>query len=122
MCKAVGVDLASRDDPDKSFGPSTHGVVLGVYFDTVQWVWALPADKLGNIVSLLKEALKADQLEQRFLKSLYGKLEHIREFVSDSMFHIGQIVKASSVTNDQCVGLVQGRVQLVVYFSPCIQW
>ena len=100
VCQAVGVELASRDDPDKSFGPSTHGVVLGVHFDTVKWIWALPADKLGYIISMLKEALEADQLEQRFLKSLYGKLEHIRELVPDSKFHIGQIVKASSVTAD----------------------
>ena len=61
-------------------------------------------NKLGNIISMLKEALEVDQLEQRFLKSLYGKLDHIRELVADSKFHIGQIVKLC-----QCVGLVQGR-------------
>ena len=81
----MGVELASRDDPHKSFGPSTHGTVLWVNFDTVKWIWALPSDKLGNIISMLQEALGADQLEQR-------KLEHIRELAPDSKFHIGQLV------------------------------
>ena len=81
---------ACRDNPDTCFGPSTQGVVLGVFFDSVEWIWALRPDKLGNIVLMLKEALEADQVEQRFLKSLYGKLEHIRELVPDSKFHIGQ--------------------------------
>lgn len=100
VCQALGVELACRDDPDKCFGPSTQGVVLGVFFDSVEWIWALRPDKLGNIVVMLKEALEADQVEQRYLKSLYGKLEHIRELVPESKFHIGQIVKASSITSD----------------------
>ena len=41
-------------------------------------LWSIKEDKLGRIVSMLKEAMDADQLEQRFLKSLYGKLEHVR--------------------------------------------
>ena len=38
ICQILGVELASREDPDKSFGSSTQGVVLGVMFDTVEWV------------------------------------------------------------------------------------
>ena len=51
-------------------------------------------------MSMLKEAMDADQLEQRFLKSLYGKLEHVRELIPESKFHIGQIVKASAVSGN----------------------
>lgn len=100
VCKALGVELASREDPDKSFGPTTEGIVLGVVFDSVEWVWYLREDKLGRILSMLREALEADQVEQEFMKSLYGKLEHIRELIPCSKFHIGQIVKASAITEN----------------------
>ena len=68
VCRALGVELACRDNPDTCFGPSTQGVVLGLFFDSVEWNWALRPDKLGNIVLMLKEALEADQVEQRFLE------------------------------------------------------
>ena len=72
VCTAVGVELASRDDKDKSFGPCTEGIVLGIVFNSDDWVWYLREDKLSVILEMLKEALRDDQLTQRFLKSLYG--------------------------------------------------
>ena len=79
----MGVELASRDDPDKSFGPTTEGIVLGVVFDSQKWIWYLRPDKLGSILKLLREALQADKVQQRVLKTLYGKLEHIRGLVAN---------------------------------------
>ena len=52
------------------------------------------------MIKELREALEADQLNQWTIKSLYGKLEHVKELVPEAKFHIGQIVKASSVTDD----------------------
>ena len=117
VCQAVGVELASRDDPEKSFGPATKGVVLGVFFDSVEWVWSLKPDKLAVIVMELKESLDADQLEQRFIKSLYGKLEHIRELMPESKFHIGQIVKASAITDD-----LSAMINLWDWCKDDLQW
>ena len=39
VCNELGVELAPRDDVEKSFAPSTKGVVLGIYYDSVNWVW-----------------------------------------------------------------------------------
>ena len=33
----LGVALASRDDPDKSFAPTTRGQVLGIWYDSDDW-------------------------------------------------------------------------------------
>ena len=41
VAKQIGVHLAPRDDPEKSFGPSTEGIVLGVRYNTVDWTWAI---------------------------------------------------------------------------------
>ena len=67
-CKAVVVELASRDDPDKSVGPTNKGIVLGVVFDSQKWIWYLRPDKPGSIIKLLREALQVDKVQQRVLK------------------------------------------------------
>ena len=58
------------------------------FLDSGEWGWSHKPDKLAVIVLELKEALEADQLEQRFIRSFYGKLEHIRELMPESKFHI----------------------------------
>ena len=69
VCTAVGVELTSRDDKDKSFGPCTEGIVLGIVFNSDDWVWYLREDKLSVILEMLKEALQADQLTLKSFQS-----------------------------------------------------
>ena len=80
-CKAMVVELASRDDPDKSVGTTTKGIILGVVCDSQKWILYLRPDKPGSILKLLREALQVEKVQQRVLKTLYGKLEHIRGLV-----------------------------------------
>ena len=47
VANELGISLAPRDDPDKSFGPTTRGVVYGVYYDTVDQTWWLGEDKIS---------------------------------------------------------------------------
>ena len=46
VAERVGVKLAPRDDPEKSFGPRTVGVVFGVWSDTEAWTWGIPGEKM----------------------------------------------------------------------------
>ena len=63
----LGVKLAPPGDRDKEFGPSQQGVVLGVFYDTVNWTWSIREDELSitlnqiqnfieNEVSILKSS------------------------------------------------------------------
>ena len=38
VARDLGVKLAPRDDPEKSFAPSQTGVILGIHYDTVNWI------------------------------------------------------------------------------------
>ena len=49
VAKEIGVQLAPRDDPGKSFAPCHSGVILGVEYDTISWTWAIPQDRLDRI-------------------------------------------------------------------------
>lgn len=41
VAETLGVKLAPRDNPEKSFGPSTKGIVLVVVYNTTTWTWSL---------------------------------------------------------------------------------
>ena len=60
VCEEIGVKLASTDDPDKAFGPSTTGIVLGVFYDTEDWVWFLKEEKISIIINMIQNDREDD--------------------------------------------------------------
>ena len=101
VASALGVKLAPRDDPDKSFGPSTSGTVLGVHYDSVSWTWAIPQEKLVRILHMLKQVMESDHVLQDFLWSLNGKILHVRPLVPLGRFHVNYLIKANSFSEDR---------------------
>ena len=59
----LGVALASRDDPHKSFAPTTRGQVLGIWYDSETWTWWIGDEKLAIILNMLKELIMAEECE-----------------------------------------------------------
>ena len=91
VARQIGVQLAPRDDPEKSFGPSTEGVVLGVRYNTVDWTWAIPADRLAVIVNLLLDAMDMDFVPSAAMETLVGKIVHVKPLVPGGKFHISEL-------------------------------
>ena len=54
----LGVKLAPLGDRDKEFGPSQQGVVLGVFYDTVNWTWSIRDDKLSIILNKIQDFIE----------------------------------------------------------------
>lgn len=103
VCDEVGVELADPDDPDKAFPPTTNGIVLGICYDTEEGsngTWYLREDKMANIVLMLEKAIEGEESNQRFIKSLCGKLIHLRCLVPNSRFKMAQIIMAANQTDD----------------------
>jgi hypothetical protein len=90
----VGVELAPRDDHDKSFAPCTAGVVFGVHYDTVSWTWAIPDDKLATICIMLEQAMVQEELPAKTVRSLVGKLIHVKALVPGGRFNIDKVMRA----------------------------
>jgi hypothetical protein len=89
----LGVELAPRDDKEKSFAPSTEGVVFGVFYDTVNWTWAIPQEKLGRICNMLADSIEAETVLAKDFRSLAGKLIHVKPLVPAGRFNIDKIMK-----------------------------
>ena len=100
VCEEIGVKLASDEDPDKAFPPCTEGIVLGVCYDTVEWVWYLREDKLSIILNRIEEAMEHEELTQRAVQSLNGKLLDIRVLVPNSKFYLSNLMMDSHQTDE----------------------
>jgi hypothetical protein len=102
VCQRVGVELADPSDPDKAFPPRTNGIVLGICYDTEEGIngaWYLREDKMADIILMLEKAIEGEESNQRFIKSICGKLLHLRCLVENSKFRMGQIIQAANQTD-----------------------
>jgi hypothetical protein len=97
----LGVKLAPRDDPEKSFGPSTSGIVFGIRYDTMDWSWAIPQEKLGRILHQLEEGVHSEWVSQEYLMSVAGRIINIRPLIPMGRFHVDHILKAAGLSQDK---------------------
>ena len=97
----LGVKLAPQEDPDKSFGPSTSGLVLGIRYDSVAWTWSLGQEKLTRLLHELQAFILADAMPQHRFWSLVGKIINIRPLIPAGKFSIHHLPKANSLSEDR---------------------
>ena len=101
IARQLGIKLAPRLDPEKSFGPCQKGLVLGIVYDTVQWTWALNHEKLARLLQDLKAFLDASEMAQSKIWSMVGKIIHIRPLIPDGRFNIHHLLKANSLSTNK---------------------
>ena len=101
IASQLGVKLAPRDDPEKSFGPSTHGLVLGIVYDTVQWTWALNQEKLARILHDINKFLISDHMPQSAIWSIVGKIIHIQPLIPNGRFNMHHLLDLNSHSADK---------------------
>ena len=97
----VGVQLAPTDNPDKAFMPCTKGVVLGVSYDTDNWTWSIPEDKLHRLILQIEGAISAIHLKQSEVWSLCGRVLHYAPLVPCGRFNLDYLIEANSVSSDR---------------------
>ena len=82
VSEECGVRLAPSDDPDKCFGPSTAGTILGVFYNTEEWWWTFCSRKIDKILIQLYTVVESESVDSKLLESLSGKLTHYKDIVS----------------------------------------
>lgn len=120
ISEKLGITLAPRDDPEKSFGPSTRGVVFGVYYDTVAWTWAIPKEKYIRILHQLQEGIEADCVSQEYMMSVAGRIINIKPLVPSGKYNVDLILKAaaaSQIKTDRVLVSSGLRSQLRFWFT-----
>ena len=67
VCELVGVSLQKPQDAsqDKAFGPTTCGSMLGIWFDSVKWIWYVSEEKVLRYCNDLSDMLDMETVTQR---------------------------------------------------------
>lgn len=73
LCKELGVPLAE----EKSVGPTSRLVYLGLEIDAVRQIVAVPEEKMSKISEKIQRALQASEMSLREIQSLIGSLSFI---------------------------------------------
>jgi hypothetical protein len=97
----VGVQLAPLTDPDKAFEPCQKGTVLGVCYDTVNWTWEIPADKLARFVHQLRTIMEADVVKQAEIWSVAGRIMHYGPLIPCGRFNLDHVIRANGLSDDR---------------------
>ena len=100
VAELLGVNLAPRSDPEKSFAPCTRGTVLGIVYDTVAWTWTLPAEKLIRLLHDLHSILNKSEVPQELLWKVVGKILHILPLIPAGKFNIYHLLRANAFSTE----------------------
>jgi hypothetical protein len=101
VAEHLGVLLAPTTDPDKAFEPTTAGVVLGVYYDTVAWTWKIPTEKLARLLAQIRAALSSENMQLFEIWSLVGRILHYAPLVPSGKFNISALIAAHGSSMDK---------------------
>ena len=88
VCDHFGVPLSK----DKSVGPTSKIVFLGLEIDSVEQVVSVPADKLAAITKKISTALGQSFMSLRDLQSLVGSLSFICRAVSPGRAFLRRLI------------------------------
>jgi hypothetical protein len=78
ICSEINLQLAPVcPNFDKSFGPTTTGKVLGIWFNTKTLCWKLPEEKIAATLQSISNFLGSPQPTLVATQSLMGRLNNI---------------------------------------------
>ena len=88
ICQELGVPLAK----DKSVGPTTKMVFLGLELDSMKQLISIPSDKLEKIRSKVQNAHDSSKLKLRELQSVIGSLSFVSKAVPPGRAFLRRLV------------------------------
>ncbi len=101
VAEELGITLAPRDSPEKSFGPSTEGCVYGINYDTVSQSWWIGEDKMARIMGFINEFLNQQEVQAEKVWSLARKINHVKDLVVGGRFHVEEILRTNNMFTDK---------------------
>ena len=86
-------ELGLLENFEKACAPATKQIVLGVEIDTVNGTCAVPADKLKEIIDLVRFWLRKRRTTKVQLQSLIGHLQFITKCVLQSRVFLNRLLE-----------------------------
>jgi hypothetical protein len=112
VAEQVGVQLAPLTYKDKAFEPCKEGTVLGVVYNTVEWTWGIPQDKLIRFARQLSVAMEAEQIKQAEMWSIAGRIMHYAPLIPAGRFNLDHVIRVNGLSLEK---------DAVVMMSACLR-
>jgi hypothetical protein len=117
VAEQVGVQLAPLADKEKAFSPCKEGTVLWVRYNTVEWTWGIPQDKLIRFARQLAVAIEAPQLRQAEVWSVAGRIMHYAPLIPEGRFNLEHVIRANGQSREKdAVVAVTGQLREQLFF------
>jgi len=101
VAESVGVALCGTEDPEKAFSPCTRGLVLGVVYDTEEWTWQIPPEKVTRLAHQIRAVLEAETATQAEIWSLAGRIMHYAPLIPGGRLNLNHIMAANAQSSDR---------------------
>jgi hypothetical protein len=101
VADTLGVALCGTEDPEKAFSPGTRGLVLGVLYDTVNWTWEIPAEKVTRLAHQIRSVIEAETVMQGEIWSLAGRIMHYAPLIPGGRMNLCYIMLANAESTDR---------------------
>ena len=75
-------------------------MVFGIRYDTVDWTWGIPDQKMAVLAAQVKKMLGAAAVTQREIQSVIGRIIHVRPLLLDGRLHVDHLMRLQSLTMD----------------------
>ena len=95
FCKNAGIPIAH----DKSVGPSSRLVYLGIEIDAAAQIVSLPSDKLQEIQTLLASWITRSKCTKRELLSLIGSLSFAAKVIQPGRLFLRRLIDLSTTVH-----------------------
>ena len=117
FCVDLGISLAPTDDPDKAFGPTTRGKLLGVMFDTKRWIWWLDEGKVHRYLNDIRDLMRSDSATMRDVKSVLGEILYMVPLIPKAELHVAELHKLNSYSD-----VLTDVVTIPAEVKECLEW
>jgi len=88
ICRKFGVPLAE----EKTVGPTTKIVFLGLQIDSIEQTVSIPQNKLVSVKAKVQHALQSEKLTLREIQSLIGSLQFVCKAVSPGRAFLRRLI------------------------------
>ena len=86
VCQEVGVVLAPEGDKDKAFPPDTEGTILGVEYNSENFTWRAPTQKVAYICETLYKIVNREDVTMDEALTMMGRLNHYFPLITGGKF------------------------------------
>ncbi len=77
LANVINLPLAPMDKPDKAFLYQQKGVILGVFFDTLNMTWTLPVDKRNKYIKHIATVLQSTFVSKQEIQQVLGMINTV---------------------------------------------